>query len=293
MSRRATGLLLIALAATLWGTWPLYTRGAGPGGIAIGFVTLAVMSLPAPFVFRRRDFADRGAVIALGLVGLADAANVVLYFSALARGPVVVGVLTHYLAPTLVALLAPLLLDEPRSRRALLASPLVLLGLGLVLGHDDGGGSVGRTALLGAGSAVFYAVVVLGSRRAGKTFGPLAVTSLHSVVSALALLVAFRQEALPTAVDRGLLIVLFGALVNGLIGAALFNVSLRLVGAQLVGVLTYLEPLTAALLGVVVLGEPFTALGALGVLVVLLAGGWAAAEPAERHQSARPPIAEP
>lgn len=291
MSRKATGLALIALAATLWGTWPLYTRGGGPGGLALGLVTLTVMSLPAPFVFRRRDFADRGAVIALALVGLADAANVVLYFSALGRGPVVVAVLTHYLAPTLVALLAPVLLREPRSRRALLASPIVLGGLALVLGHEDGGAGAGRTAVLGAGSAVFYAIVVLGSRRAGRTFGPLAVTSLHSVVSALALLVVFRGEAIPSS-TTGLGVVLFAAVLNGLVGAALFNVSLGLVGAQLVGVLTYLEPLTAAVLGVLVLGEPFSAVGALGVLVVLAAGGWAAAEPTP-HQSARPPIAEP
>lgn len=278
MSRRAQGIAFIALAATLWGTWPLYTHGSGASGLVIGFLTMAVMALPAPFVLRKRDFADRGAVVALALVGLADAGNVVLYFSALAKGPVVVAVLTHYLTPTLVALTAPLLIREPRSRRALVASPLVLVGLGLVLGPSAGGGA-GTTALLGAGSAVFYAVVVLGSRRAGRAFGPLAVTSLHSVVSALALLAVYRREALPLTVDSALAVVLVAALVNGLLAATLFNVSLGLVGAQVVGVLTYLEPLTAALLGVGLLGEPFSALAALGVAVVLGAGGWAAAEP--------------
>ncbi len=290
MTRRATGIAFIALAATLWGTWPLYAHGGGPTGVVIGFVTLSVMSLPAPFVLRRRDFADRGAVWALLLVGLADAANVVLYFSALERGPVVVAVLSHYLAPTLVAVLAPLVLAEPRSRRALLASPVVLIGLGLVLGHDDHASGWLTTAALGGASAVFYAVVVLGSRRAGRTFGPLAVTSLHSVISALTLLVVFRTEALPPVVDRGLGLILFAALVNGLFAATLFNISLRRVGAQLVGVFTYLEPLTAALLGVLVLGEPFSAAGAAGVLVVVFAGGWAAAEP---QRSAEPDIAEP
>ncbi len=271
---------MVALAATLWGTWPLYTRGEGPGGMVVAFITMAVMSLPAPFVFRRRDFADRGAVVALVLVGLADAGNVALYFSALARGPVVVAVLTHYLAPTLVALFAPRLLNEPRSRRALLASPVVLAGLGMVLGPGGSSNGAVTTALLGAGSAVFYAIVVLASRRAGRTFGPVAVTSLHSVVSALALLAVFRGAALPSPADWGFVPVLvFAALVNGLVAAALFNLGLRVVGAQVAGVLTYLEPLTAALLGVVVLGEAFGALGGLGLAVVLAAGGWVASEP--------------
>jgi drug/metabolite transporter (DMT)-like permease len=287
MSKRATGIALIAFAATLWGTWPLYTRGGVTSGLAIGFITMAVMSLPAPFVFRRRDFADRGAVLALVLVGLADAANVFFYFSALERGPVVVAVLSHYLAPTLVAITAPLWLGEARSRRALLASPLVLLGLGLVLGHGHDGDGWLTTALFGGASALFYALVVLGSRRAGRTFGPLAVTSLHSVVSAVALLVVFREQAIPATFEPR---IVFAAFVNGLFAAVLFNVSLRTIGAQLVGVFTYLEPLTAALLGVVVLHEPFTALGAVGVLLVVVSGGWAAAEP---QRIAPADIAEP
>ncbi|MFT3709590.1 MAG: DMT family transporter [Archangium sp.] len=281
----STGMALIAIAATLWGTWPLYTRSGALSGICIGFITLAVMSLPAPFAFRRTDFADRGAVIALVIVGLADAANVVLYFSALSRGPVVVAVLTHYLTPSLVAIFAPLVLKEPRSRRALIATPIVLTGLALVLGPTGADTSWLPTAALGAGSALFYSTLVLGSRRAGRTFTPLAVTSLHSVVSIVALLAVYRGEVFPPSLEAATP-VLFAALINGLFAALLFNRALNLIGAQLVGMFTYLEPLTAALIGVLVLHEPFTALGALGVAIVLGAGVWAAAEPQQPQRIA-------
>lgn len=282
MSNRTSGILFIALAATAWGTWPLFTHSSPLTGVSIGFITLTVMSLPAPFVFRRADFADRPAVWWLLGIGLADAANVVLYFSALSRGPVVLAVLTHYLAPALVAFGAPLLLDEPRSKRALIATPLVLAGLALVLSNSDtsqGGGLT--TALLGGGSALFYALVVIGSRRAGRTFSPLAVTSLHSVVSAAVLLLIFRGEVLPPSLGPTLP-VLGAALVNGLLAAVLFNRSLRLIGAQLVGVFTYLEPLTAALLGVIVFHEAFTAATVAGVVIIISVGAWAAAEPPQR-----------
>ena len=73
---------------------------------------LRAPALPAPFAFRWSAFADRGAVIALVIVGIADAGNMLLYFLALDRGPIVVAVLSHYLAPTLVALAAPLVLAE-------------------------------------------------------------------------------------------------------------------------------------------------------------------------------------
>lgn len=276
MTKRASGIALIAIAATLWGTWPLYTRAGGPSGLSIGFLALVAMALPAPFVFRRAAFADRGAVAALLLVSVADAANMILYFSALERGPVVVAVLSHYLAPTLVALAAPFVLKEPSSPRALWASPVVLFGLGLVLNQGSAVEGWGATALLGGGSAVFYAAVVLASRRAARSFSPVAVLSLHAAVSALLMLLIVGAEVLPTRVDRGLAIVLFGALVNGLFACLLFNLSIDRLEAQLVSLFTYLEPLTAAALGVLVLGDPLGLAGILGVLLVVVAGGWAA-----------------
>jgi drug/metabolite transporter (DMT)-like permease len=278
VSKRGTGIALIAVAAMLWGTWPLYTRAGGPTGVSIGFLALTVMSLPAPFVFRRAAFADRGAVIALVIVGLADAANMLLYFLALERGPIVVAVLSHYLAPTLVALAAPFVLAERGSKRALLASPVVLLGLALVLSHGSASTGWATTAALGAGSAVFYATVVLGSRRATRSFSPVAVMSLHSVIAAAALLLIFPTEIASISSSGGLWIVLFGCVVNGLLAALLFNLSLQRLEAQLVGLFTYLEPLTAAVLGVLVLGEPFGVASVVGLLLVVAAGAWAATE---------------
>jgi drug/metabolite transporter (DMT)-like permease len=203
----------------------------------------------------------------------------------------VVAVISHYLAPTLVALAAPSLLGERGSPRALWASPLVLAGLALVLGHGSATTGWGLTAGLGAGSALFYAAVVLGSRRAARTFTPIAVMSLHSVISALMLALVFGREVFPSVANRGLAIVLFGCLVNGLFAALLFNLSLQRLEAQLVGLFTYLEPLTAAVLGVLVLGEPFGIASAAGLLLVVIAGGWAASAPPQRI--AELPIAEP
>lgn len=270
----ARGSLCVAGAALLWGTWPLYVRAGGHGGVLLAGLAMAAMALPAPFAVRRADFRDRVAVLCLVVVGVADAANAALYFTALARGPVVVAVLTHYLAPLLVALLAPLVLGEVRSLRALAAAPVVLLGLALVLGLAQGGDLT--TAGLGAGSAVFYATLVLASRRAARTFSALAITSLHAVVSLAGLLAVFGAAAVPAHADAGLALAVLGALVNGLLAAVLFNAGLRLVTAQLAGVLTFLEPLTASLLGVAFLGDHLTAPGAAGVALVLGAGAWVA-----------------
>ncbi len=269
----------MCLAASAWGTWPLFVREGGQRGLVVSLLTMGVMALPALWLAPRARWDDRGAVLALLLVGVADAANVALYFSALEQGPVVVAVLTHYLAPLLVALTAPLLLKERPSRRARLALPLMLVGLFLVLPKGDGAGSALTTGLLGAGSAIFYAVLVLASRRAAERFSPLAVVSLHAVVSAALLLLIFRERAVPSQLDAGVAVLLVGATGNGLLGAWLFNFGLPRIGAQLTGVLTYLEPLVASVLGLVVLHEAWSFATLGGLALILGAGAWTALEP--------------
>lgn len=271
--------VLVALGAILWGCWSLFLRPAGLSGPQSAFVSLAVMSLPLPFVLRGAPLRDRRATGALVLHGLFDAANAALFFSAVQRGPVAVAVLTHYLAPLLIALAAPWLLREQRSTRALLGAPLTLLGLALLLGADRGGLADVRTALLGAGSALFFMANVLAAKQAARAYSPLAVTVLHSPLAALALLLAFGPDALPPVLEGRLLWVAGGAVLCGLVANTLFNTGLRHVPATAASALTYLEPLTAALLGLVVFGEATGPWGWVGGALVLGCGAWVASEP--------------
>jgi drug/metabolite transporter (DMT)-like permease len=277
LSEAQRGVAYACAAALLWGTWPLYAHAGGVTGPSLAFLTLLTMALPAPFVFRRAFLRDRLATAALVVVGLADAANAALYFSALARGPVLVATLTHALAPLLVALFGPMISGERRSPRAVIAAPIVLVGLTLVLLRSSHDGAWQRTAVLGTGSALFYAMLVIASRVAGRTYPPLAVASLHSVVSVLALSVMFGARALPELNSR-LPVTLLGCLGNGLVAAVLFNLALVRLGGPRTGVLTALEPLTASLLGVLIFGEAAGVETLAGTIIILVALGWTARE---------------
>jgi drug/metabolite transporter (DMT)-like permease len=269
---------MVAVGATLWGCWSLFLRPAGLSGPQSALLVMAVMALPAPFVFRRESLRDRRATLALALNGLSDAANTALFFAAVQRGPVTVAVLTHYLAPLLMALAAPWVLREPRSVRALIGAPLTLAGLALLLGTPQGGIADPWTALLGGGSALFFMINVLASKVAARAYSPLAVTALHAPISALVLLLVFGRSALPPAFDGHLLLAVVGAALCGLFANQLFIVGLRRIPTAAAGALTYLEPLTAAVLGPLVFGEALGSLGLLGGLVVLVSGAWVASE---------------
>ncbi|HEX8433965.1 DMT family transporter, partial [Archangium sp.] len=204
------------------------------------------------------------------------------------RGPLAVAVLTHYLAPLLIALAAPWVLREPRSARALVGAPLTLVGLALLLDTPQGGLADPWTGLLGGASALFYMANVLGSKVASRAYSPLAVTALHAPLSALALLLVFGRDALPPALDGSLLLVIVGSVSCGLVGNTLFIVGLRRIPSAAAGALTYLEPLTAAVVGQLVFGEALGPLGLLGGLVVLVSGVWVASE--LRAQPAPAPV---
>jgi drug/metabolite transporter (DMT)-like permease len=279
---------MVAAGAILWGCWPFFLRPAGLSGTQNALLALLTMALPTPFLLRRESLRDRRATLALVIMGVADGINVALFFAAVKIGPVAVAVLTHYLAPLLVALAAPWVMRESRSVRALIGTPLTLGGLAMLI-WQPGANFSGWTALLGAGSAVFFAASVFGAKVAARAWSPLAVTSLHSAVSVATLLLLFGSKALPPFQVTALWVVL-GGLSSGIVGNILFNTGLRRIPTTAASALTYLEPLTASVLGWVFLQESLGPWALVGGLLVLVVGVWVAAEPRRSVDSPLPSI---
>ncbi len=279
---------MVAAGATLWGCWPLFLRPAGLSGTQSALLALLITALPAPFLVRREALKDRRATLALVIMGVADAINVALFFAALKRGPVAVAVLTHYLAPLLVALTAPWVMREPRSMRALIGTPLTLGGLGMLIWRP-GEDFSGWTALLGAASALFFAVCVFGAKMASRAWSPLAVTSVHAAVAVVTLLLLFGPSALPPLQVTTLWVVV-GGVFSGLLGNILFNTGLRRIPTTAASALTYLEPLTASLVGWIFFHEALGPWALVGAALVLAVGLWVAAEPRRQADSLLPSI---
>jgi len=269
---------LVAVPAILWGLWPTVLRPAGLLAVQAVLVVQLVQAAPAAVMGwrERAGFRDRGAVLALVLFGVFDAAQGALYFPALARGPLAVAALSHYLGPVLVALAAPFVPGERGSRRAMVAAPLSLVGLRLVMGPWSGAPVV--TALLGGGSAFFGAASLFTVRRAGRSFSPLAICSLHAVVSVLAILLAFGRAAIPPW-GRGVVMIAAATLVLGIGASMIFFHAVKAVSAPVASVITYIEPVTAVVMGWLVVGDRLDAVAIAGALVVIGAGVWVALEP--------------
>jgi drug/metabolite transporter (DMT)-like permease len=237
--------------------------------------TIALAWLPAALVASLRRARRSAAAWALLVAcGVTDAGNYICYFGALDRGPIALAVLTHYIAPVVVALLAPVILREPLTRVTVIALIVSLCGLGLLVGGAAEGSLI--TAALGAASAIFYGLNTLATKKALDDFAASELLAYHCAISA-GLVALFAGSAPP--VPAFLWSPIAGALLLGACGAALFYVGLGRIPANRAAILTYLEPLVAAVVGYVAFSEPLGLPGIAGGALIVAAGAAVAFSP--------------
>ncbi|HEY5921940.1 MAG TPA: DMT family transporter [Kofleriaceae bacterium] len=267
------GIVMVTLAAMSWGTWSLFLRPTGLSAWVISPIMFAIMAIVTfPLTLRDKPVQwDRRTVLLLLGNTASDAINVITFFAALRYTTVAIAVLTHYLAPILIALASPRI-EGTYARGARPAAVVALGGLVIMLepwrAAADG---VVIGAVLGAASAVAYAANVFFVRRLAERIGPARVMSYHSALAAVVML-PFAVSGLATVswADLGLLAA--GSTTIGALSGIVFIAGLTRIGAARAAVLTFAEPLVAVAVGAFVWSEPMRPLAALGGLLVLGAG---------------------
>ena len=174
------------------------------------------------------------------------------------------------LHPLIVALLAVLILREPNRLRTWVAATLGLVGVGmLVLTPGAAYDAVGVTAGLISGIALAFGTVL--TKKWGRPVGLVPFTGWQLAWGGLVLLIPMLAiEGLPsslslTNVSGYLWLMTAGAVISYLLW---FRGLLALPATQ-VSLLSFFAPLTAAILGWVVLSEALTVLQGVGALVIV------------------------
>jgi inner membrane transporter RhtA len=264
----AAPLVLAASLSTQLGSalaTRLFTLVPPSGATALRLAGAAAVMLVAarPAALRRAWGRARGAVLALGL---ASAAMNLCFYEAISRIPLGAAVTLEFLGPIAVAVAA--------SRRRLDAvwALLALAGVALVSGGLEGASATaGAVFALLAGAC--WAVYLLAARRLGAASagpGGLAAALVVGALATAPLLVVAHPAAgdLAAAVALGVAV---GTLSNAL-AFSLEIAALRRAPITVVAVLLALDPVMAALVGLVALGQGVSAAGAAGIALVVLAG---------------------
>ncbi|MEA2331942.1 MAG: drug/metabolite transporter, family [Thermoleophilaceae bacterium] len=295
----------ILLSALLFGTTgtaqalgpQLEPLALGAARIVAGAALLGLVALVAGA--RRVGGGPRAVLLAGACVALYQAT----FFAAVADTGVAVGtVVAIGSAPAFAGLLARAFAGERLTGRWVAATALASAGVVLLV---VGGGAAGSVSAPGVGLALLsgagYAGYAVATKRMLDAGGaPEAVMASVFGAGALLLLPVFAIVPLGgLATAGGAALVLYLAVVPTALAYVLFARGLKRIGAGETATLTLAEPLTAAALGVVALGErPGLAAGAGAALVL---GGLAllalrpdppaaAPEPAHRHPHRPTPV---
>lgn len=286
--RTPFGAALVVAAAALWGCWSICFRAAekvsplplsAASESAVVFIVMLVTMLPLALVARRRqqqaapETATKRRASSWALLftlGVTDAGNALAFFAAMQATTVAVAVLTHYLTPLLVALLAPVFLGERHRASTFVALGIALFGLVLLLRPwTDIDASDLRGAGLGALSAVFYAANVFIGKRLFNNFNAFEIAAWPKLTAVIVLCVVVAVDGNFVFDSRVIAILVAGGIVCGSLPTVLFYAGLARIAASQASVLTLVEPLVAVCVGIVVWHEALHPLGVVGAACVL------------------------
>ncbi|MFE9642576.1 DMT family transporter [Streptomyces sp. NPDC006365] len=282
------GLLYLTVAGAAWGTAgaaaSLVYRASDMGPIALSFwrcaggllLLLAARLLrPRPRRTARPRLRPRTTLLRIGITGLGLAAFQTAYFAAVeATGLALATVVTLGAGPVLIALGARLTMGERLGRGGTAAVIGALAGLAvLVLGGEDATVRPWGVALALA-SAAGYSVMTLLTRWWGRDGGADASSTTVGAfgVTTLCLLPFGLTEGLvPHTAEPALVMALLAyvAAIPTALAYALYFAGAAVVRSATVSVIMLLEPVSAAVLAVGLLGERLTAATLVGTLLML------------------------
>jgi drug/metabolite transporter, DME family len=288
VQRRAGGLFIIA-AALLWSSLGVAGRFAFRAGVvpleaafyraAISFACLLIFLVATNHRALRIRPRDLGLFAAFGFFGVA--AFFVAYMTAINATTVATAAILLYTAPAFVIVLSAVLFGETLTIRKAVAVACAFIGCVLVgRGYDLSSLRLNLPGVLaGLVSGLAYALYTVFGKTAVRQYAPL-TTLTYALgfgtifLGTLALATGVIPRAHPAS---GWMAVIYLALVTTLLAQALYLAGLRFIDAGPASLLATAEPVAAAVLGYIVLGERLEGLqiagGVLVVGAVMLARG--------------------
>ena len=269
--------LLLTASMIIFGTLGLFTRNISlssgelalyravmAAALILVYLTVTGQSLPIGTIRRELPL--------LIVSGMAMGINWVLLFQAYRFTTISMATLSYYFAPVIVIVTCPILFREKMTPRQLICFVMSTAGLVLIIGAGGAGNGTDLIGVLfGLGAAVFYATVILMNKFIRQ------VTGIHRTLiqfggAILILLpyVAFTGGFHLGSLDgRGWICMLIVGLVHTGITYCMYFSSLKDLSGQETAVLSYMDPLVATLISVLLLGEPMTPAQALGGVMIL------------------------
>ncbi len=270
--------IMLIISMTVFGTLGLFVRNisVASGELALYRAILAAL-LIAAFLFvtkQKIPFSEIKKEIPLLLLsGVAMGFNWILLFEAYKYTTVSVATLSYYFAPVIVTVACPVLFKEKMTAKQWICFFMSTLGIVLITGLGDLSARNNHFIgiLFGLGAACLYATVILLNKFIKKVEG-IHRTFLQFIAAILVLIpyVGFTSGVtLFNLNGTGWVCLLIVGLVHTGVTYCLYFSSLKELPGQKAAILSYIDPLVAVLVSVLILGEGMTTMQVIGGVLIL------------------------
>lgn len=278
MKESVQAKLMLSAAMVIFGTLGVFTRNIGvtSGELALYRAVLASVLIEFYLVFIKKgglNLKNAGRELPLLLAsGIAMGINWILLFQAYRYTTISAATLSYYFAPVIVTVASPLLFHERLTAKQIICFVMSTLGLVLIIGTGGGEETAGITGILfGLGAAVFYAAVILLNKFIKNVAGiqRTILQMLAAVVTLLPYVAVSSGFNLNLLDGTGWACLLTVGLFHTGITYCLYFSALKDLTGQEAAILSYIDPLVAVIISVLLLGEPMTLMQLIGGALIL------------------------
>lgn len=194
------------------------------------------------------------------------------FFSSVRLTGVAIGtVLSIGSAPIFAGLFESFVLKKPPSKKWMMATVLTIAGCAILFFNKELVVFSPLGAMFAIAAGLLFALYTLNNKRIVEENGALKTVAVVFTISAMMLLpFMFFFESNGILTKTGIFSILYIGVVTTAIGYVLYSVGLKNVTSSSATTIALAEPLTAAILSVVVVGEYLNASGWFGVFMILI-----------------------
>ena len=277
MMKKEKSMLLLSMV--IFGTIGLLRRYIP---CSSGFLALTRAVIGAVFLLilvrMKKQKPDLTAIRKNGLLlilsGAALGFNWIFLFESYNHTSVATATVCYYLAPILVILFSPILFREKLTRRQRIGAVCAMAGLIAVSGLPDTGlpgWEEWKGICFGLAAAVLYACVMILNKKL-RSIGPYDKTISQLFLAAAVMLPYVLLTEHPGQMQLmpgSFFLLLVAGIVHTGIAYWLYFGSMAVLKAQTVALYSYLDPIVAIVLSLVVLKEPMTPISVIGAVLIL------------------------
>ena len=270
--------IFFIISMTVFGTLPLFVRyiPISSSELALLRAVLASMLIGLFLIITKQKFVIKNIKKELPLIiisGMAMGFNWIFLFEAYKYTTVSVATLSYYFAPVIVTVMCPIIFKEKMTAKQWICFGFSTLGIILITGLGDLSQNSNHLIgiLYGLGAACLYATVIL-INKAIKSIEGIHRTFLQ-FISAIIILLPY--VLLTTGVhlanigSNGIVCLLIVGLIHSGVAYCLYFTSLKEIKGQSVALLSYIDPLIAVIISVLVLKESITWIQIIGGALII------------------------